>query len=217
MLSKDANPYTGLLSLMQKHGNAGNPTVYAIGQVTGVSPLKVRTGGVELDAEDLCVNADLLAGGKRKLKLTGNICVCGGGEPSADGDDAAGGGNNISGGESGGAVAIGAATDIIGLLKGDGAAISAAAAGLDYALPYRKGVLILTAADWAEGDQTVKINALTDADDITICPAPGSFDVYCACGIRCIAQNGSLLTFACDTAPDTDVTVNFKLETGVAV
>lgn len=229
MLQKDNNPYTGLLGLMRKHGNEGNPTVYAIGQVVSVSPLRVKVGGIELDEEDLRINADLLKGYKRKLKLTGDICTCegggsstGGGDSGGTGDGDSGGGDSDdggggTGGSANGSIVIGTATDIVGLLKGDGTAILAAVAGTDYAVPYRKGMLTLTAAGWVENTQSVTLEALTDADDVTVSPAPGSFDAYCAAGILCTSQNGSTLTFACDTVPETDITVNFKLETGVTV
>ena len=58
MLQKDNNPYTGLLGLMRKHGNEGNPTVYAIGQVVSVSPLRVKVGGIELDDKKKEVRVD---------------------------------------------------------------------------------------------------------------------------------------------------------------
>lgn len=234
MLQKDHNPYTGLLGLMKKHGNEGNPTVYAIGQVVSILPLKVKVGGIELDEEDLRINADLLKGYKRKLKLTGDICTCegdgsstGGGDSSGTGDgdtgggDSGDGGGSSTGGETGGgtdgSIVIGTATDIIGLLKGDGTAISAAVAGSDYAAPYRKGTLTLAAALWADNAQTVTVSALTDADDVTVSPKPDSFDAYCAAGIRCDSQSGNTLTFLCDTVPEKDINVNFKLEIGVAV
>ena len=68
------NPATGLLGLMRDQGAKQNPTVCLVGQVLSVTPLKVKAGGIELDGDDLLVNASLLAGYKRNITYTGPVC-----------------------------------------------------------------------------------------------------------------------------------------------
>lgn len=66
------NPYAGLLKLMRAQGSAAageNKTACAVGTLTSISPIAVTVLGMELDAEDIRVNDDLI--NNEYVKLTG--------------------------------------------------------------------------------------------------------------------------------------------------
>lgn len=64
------------------------------------------------------------------------------------------------------------ATALSGLLKGTGAAVQAAVAGVDYAAPSQVKSAVLTASGWADNAQTVAVEGLTPNANGTIGLAP---------------------------------------------
>jgi len=196
MLQKDNNPYTGLLGLMRTHGSEGNPTVYAIGQVVSTSPLKVKVGGIELDEEDLRINADLLKGYKRKLKLTGDICTCegvgssGGGDSGGTGDGDTGGDSGEDGGssaggstETGGSSGGGDMTMAVYDTNGSGVVDDAEKLG-GYSPEYYARAedvpklttaysVVIKAAGWNGNTQTIAVDGISASDDLVIGYAAG--------------------------------------------
>lgn len=75
--------------------------------------------------------------------------------------------------------------------------------------------LVLPAAGWAEGEQTVSVPQATDSAAVTVAPAPGdgeNFRSYLESGVRCAAQGSGTLTFRCDQAPARDLTVNVRID-----
>ena len=66
----------------------------------------------------------------------------------------------------------------------------------------------LTSAGWSNNTQTVSVSGVTAANTIIVAPDPANFSAYAESGIRCTAQASGTLTFACEDAPATDITVN---------
>lgn len=71
---REENPYTGLLGMMREEGAARNPSGCILGEVQSVQPLKVLAGGLDLDGDDLLVNATLLSGYARQVSYAGSVC-----------------------------------------------------------------------------------------------------------------------------------------------
>ena len=71
---REENPYAGLLGMMREEGAARNPSGCILGEVVSAKPLKVMAGGLELDKDDLLVNAALLSGYARQVSYTGSVC-----------------------------------------------------------------------------------------------------------------------------------------------
>jgi hypothetical protein len=63
------NPYTGMLDIMGKAAGGAKTVACLIGTVAKVSPLTVRAGGLEIDAENIMLNPVLRAGYKRTAKF----------------------------------------------------------------------------------------------------------------------------------------------------
>ena len=82
------NPITGLLGIMQQQGRKDNPTVCLTGTVTSVTPLLVQAGGIELDSDDVLVNASLLPGYQREVDFDGTVCEVAGATGTAELTDA---------------------------------------------------------------------------------------------------------------------------------
>lgn len=104
----------------------------------------------------------------------------------------------------------------IGLLKGTGEGIvTAAEAGTDYAIPAQAKVVSLSATNWtgeaAPFAQTITVEGMIAEAKIIVSPAPASFDAYGAAGVRCTEQGANSLTFSCDSAPESDLTVNILI------
>ena len=104
------------------------------------------------------------------------------------------------------------ATNIYGILKGNGSTVQAAQAGADYASPANGVTITLGVAAWTGAEapftQTVNVTDMTDNANAVVSPAPASLIDYGAAQVRCIAQGSGTLTFACETAPESDLTVN---------
>ena len=78
--------------------------------------------------------------------------------------------------------------------------------------------VVLPAASWADGQQTVAIAGLT-ADgartDIVCTPASADRQRYSRCGVYLAEQLDGAARFACGSVPDGDITVDILLFTGV--
>lgn len=66
----------------------------------------------------------------------------------------------------------------------------------------------LTAAGWSSETQTVSVSDVTASNTVIISPAPASHAAYAEAGVRCTAQGAGTLTFVCESAPSSDLTVN---------
>ena len=64
---------------------------------------------------------------------------------------------------------------------------------------------------WTSNQQTVTVSGVTSSNYIVVSPAPASYDAYCEAGIYCSAQGVNSLTFKCDTAPSSSLTVNIMI------
>lgn len=89
------------------------------------------------------------------------------------------------------------------------AAFNANADKLDAAQPKRTTVS-LPASGWdAEAKtQTVSVAGMTESALVITSAAPVSFVAWSDAGVRCSAQSGGALTFACETIPTEDLTGN---------
>ena len=47
------NPFSALLGLMRQQGGKDNPPAWGVGEITQLTPLKVRLGGIVLEPEQL--------------------------------------------------------------------------------------------------------------------------------------------------------------------
>ena len=68
----------------------------------------------------------------------------------------------------------------------------------------------LPAASWADGSQTVSASGVTADNTVIVSPAPEAenYAAYTEAAVRCAAQAAGTLTFVCETAPETALTVN---------
>ena len=64
---------------------------------------------------------------------------------------------------------------------------------------------------WTSNQQTVTVSGVTSSNYVVVSPAPASYDDYCEAGIYCSAQGTNSLTFKCDTAPSSSLTVNVMI------
>lgn len=77
----------------------------------------------------------------------------------------------------------------------------------------------LTAAGWSSNSQTVTVSGVladTTKQAIYVSPAPGYGTIYGSAGIECTAQGENSLTFSCETAPESDITVNISTQEATA-
>lgn len=88
-------------------------------------------------------------------------------------------------------------------------AFNANADKLDAAQPKTTAVS-LPASGWdAEAKtQTVSVAGMTESALVITSAAPVSFVAWSEAGVRCSAQSGGALTFACETVPAEDLTGN---------
>jgi len=68
--------------------------------------------------------------------------------------------------------------------------------------------VILPAANWTGNTQSVAASGVTATNSVIVTPAPATYTDYVDNGIRCTTQGEGTLTFACDSAPSTNVTAN---------
>ena len=64
---------------------------------------------------------------------------------------------------------------------------------------------------WTSNQQTVNVTGVTASNYVIVSPAPASYEAYCEAGIYCSAQASGTLTFKCDTAPTSSLTVNIMI------
>lgn len=95
-----------------------------------------------------------------------------------------------------------------GVLKGDGAAVSAATLGADYGA--KSFSITLAAADWANNAQTVtSVYFWTAGYGYIVAPAASSFADYASAVIYADdVTSAGQMTFHCTNTPSTDLTVN---------
>ena len=134
----------------------------------------------------------------------------------------------------------GSTVSVTGVLKGVANAetgeitIQQAKAGIDYQTPLKAGIdyatptavankqnkitakiVSLVIANWtgeaAPFAQTITVEGMTAEAKIIVSPAPASLDAYGAVGVRCTEQGANSLTFSCDSAPESDLTVNILI------
>ena len=84
-----------------------------------------------------------------------------------------------------------------------------------YAAPAEAKIVSLAIANWtgeaAPFAQTITVEGMTAEARIIVSPAPASLDAYGAVGVRCTEQGANSLTFSCDSAPESDLTVNILI------
>ena len=105
------------------------------------------------------------------------------------------------------------ATNINGLMMGNGSNVQTATAGTDYANPAQGVTVTLPAAGW-DADaltQTVTVSGATANNPKVISPAYASIAEYAACGVKATAEGAGTITFACDVAPKNDLIVNILI------
>lgn len=106
------------------------------------------------------------------------------------------------------------ATDIYGTVAvengGTGASTAEAARENLGAVSMEEASVVLTAAGWVNGQQTVSADCVTAKTTVVVTPDPLSegYDSYAENGVRCIGKATGKLTFSCDYLPDVDITVN---------
>ena len=64
---------------------------------------------------------------------------------------------------------------------------------------------------WTSNQQSVTVSGVTTSNTVIVTPAPASYDAYCAAGIYCSAQATNSLTFKCEEAPSSSLTVNILI------
>ena len=84
-----------------------------------------------------------------------------------------------------------------------------------YAAPAEAKIVSLAIANWtgeaAPFTQTITVEGMTAASNIIVAPAPTSLDAYGSAQVRCTEQGANSLTFSCDSAPESDLTVNILI------
>ena len=93
-----------------------------------------------------------------------------------------------------------------------------------YNLPDKTGTIALTSdivthttatatltTTWTSNQQSVTVSGVTASNTVIVTPAPASYDAYCAAGIYCSAQAANSLTFKCEEAPSSSLTVNILI------
>lgn len=133
------------------------------------------------------------------------------GPAGANGQDGTPGAAGPQGPEGPNRVSAATATDINGLLKGNGSTVEPAQAGIDYVAPPKKLTVTLTNAGWNGGtEQTVTaqgVSADEEAQEIHVMPASKDMKAYMDAGVYCSCQGENELSFTCDAAPEADITV----------
>lgn len=72
-------------------------------------------------------------------------------------------------------------------------------------------VVTLTASGWSGTQQTVKVTKVTADNSVVVGAAPESYLAYAESNVRCTAQAKGSLTFTCEDAPESDLTVNIMI------
>ena len=69
----------------------------------------------------------------------------------------------------------------------------------------------LTMNNWVDKKQLVNIDKVTADNTIIVSAAPSNHKEYCQSGVYCSAQDNGVLTFTCDTVPETSLFVNIVI------
>lgn len=69
----------------------------------------------------------------------------------------------------------------------------------------------IAASGWSSNSATISNNLITASNTIIIAPAPTSYVTWGECKIRAVTQTAGKITFQCDSAPTTSVTVNLVI------
>lgn len=78
-------------------------------------------------------------------------------------------------------------------------------------IPTTSGKTATLTTTWTSNQQTVTVSGVTSSNYVVVSPAPASYNDYCEAGIYCSAQGTNSLTFKCDTAPSSSLTVNVMI------
>jgi hypothetical protein len=70
------------------------------------------------------------------------------------------------------------------------------------------GSAALPFALWVDGTQTVSVSGVTATSILIVAPDASSHDAYAAAGVRATGQAMGSIVFGCDSAPESDLTVN---------
>ncbi len=90
----------------------------------------------------------------------------------------------------------------------NGADITVPAVAGEMAVKQVNTTITLTAADWSSNTQTVNVTGMTADGVVMVSPDPIDQSAYTSNGVLCTAQAAGTLTFACDTVPSGDLSVN---------
>ena len=66
----------------------------------------------------------------------------------------------------------------------------------------------IAASAWSNKSATVSVNGVTASNNIFVTPSASSYLAYANAQVRCTAQGSGTLTFACETTPTTNISVN---------
>lgn len=69
----------------------------------------------------------------------------------------------------------------------------------------------LPASSWADNKQAVSVAGVKADNTVIVSPAPASHTAYAEAAVRCDAQSAGKLSFVCESAPNTDLTVNITV------
>ena len=78
-------------------------------------------------------------------------------------------------------------------------------------IPTKTSTTATLSTTWTSNQQTVTVSGVTTSNTIIVTPAPASYNDYCEAGIYCSAQAANSLTFKCEDAPSSALTVNILI------
>lgn len=78
----------------------------------------------------------------------------------------------------------------------------------NYSVKPTSTTVVLPAAGWQQTAQAITVPGMRSNKLAMICPDPASFQTYRDNGVFCRIQGYNSLTFACDTTPQQDITMN---------
>ena len=74
--------------------------------------------------------------------------------------------------------------------------------------PTSSSTVTIAASAWSNKSATVSVNGVTASNNIFVTPSASSYIAYANAQVRCTAQGSGTLTFACETTPTTNISVN---------
>lgn len=78
-------------------------------------------------------------------------------------------------------------------------------------IPTKTSTTATLSTTWTSNQQTVTVSGVTASNTVIVTPAPASYNDYCEAGIYCSAQAANSLTFKCEDAPSSALTVNILI------